>query len=275
MAAEAERPRRGWRNRLHTVVFEADTPAGWAFDVVLIVCILASVATVMLESVPSVRARHQATLDALEWVFTALFTAEYLLRLLAVRRPLGYATSFYGVIDLLAVLPTYLSLFLPGAESLITVRVLRLLRVFRIFKLAHHVGESHVLLAALRASRRKVSVFLLAVLTIVVVVGTLMYLVEGEENGFTSIPLSIYWAIVTMTTVGFGDIVPRSPLGQFLASALMITGYAIIAIPTGIVTAELAAARKDLTRQACPACSAEGHDPDARFCKYCAAPLHE
>jgi voltage-gated potassium channel len=270
-----ERPRRGWQNRLHTVIFEADTPAGWAFDVALIVCILASVATVMLESVPSVRVRHQAALDALEWGFTVLFTAEYVLRLLAVRRPLGYATSFYGVIDLLAILPTYLSLFIPRAESLITVRVLRLLRVFRIFKLTHHVGESHVLLGALRASRRKVSVFLVAVLTIVVVVGTLMYLIEGEKHGFTSIPISIYWAIVTITTVGFGDIVPRTPLGQFLAATLMITGYAIIAIPTGIFAAELSAARKDLTRQACPACSAQGHDPDARFCKYCAAPLHE
>jgi voltage-gated potassium channel len=271
----ADRPRRGWQNQLHTVVFEADTLAGWAFDVALIGCILASVATVMLESVPSVRARHQATLDALEWGFTVLFTAEYFLRLLAVRRPLGYAMSFYGVIDLLAILPTYLSLFIPGAESLLTVRVLRLLRVFRIFKLTHHVGESHVLLAALRASRRKVSVFLVAVLTIVVVVGTLMYLIEGEKHGFTSIPLSIYWAIVTITTVGFGDIVPRTPLGQFLAATLMITGYAIIAIPTGIFAAELSAARKELTRQACPACSAQGHDLDARFCKYCAAQLHE
>jgi len=276
MANEEEGPRRGWRHRLHTVVFEADTFAGWAFDVALIVCILASVATVMLESVPSVRAQHRATLDAVEWGFTFLFTAEYVIRLLAVRRPLSYATSFYGVIDLLAVLPTYLSLFLPGAESMVTVRVLRLLRVFRIFKLTHHVGEGHVLLAALRGSRRKVSVFLVAILTIVVVVGTLMYLVEGEKNGFTSIPISIYWAIVTVTTVGFGDIVPRTPLGQFVAASLMITGYAIIAIPTGIFTAELtAAARKELTRQACPACSVQGHDHDARFCKYCAAPLNE
>jgi voltage-gated potassium channel len=276
MAAEADRPRRGWQNRLHTVIFEADTPAGRAFDVALLVCILASVATVTLESVPSVRARYRPTLDALEWGFTALFTAEYLLRLLAVRRPLGYATSFYGVIDLLAVLPTYLSLFIPGAETLIAVRVLRLLRVFRIFKMTHHVGEGQVLLAALRASRRKVSVFLMAVLTIVVVVGTLMYVIEGEENGFTSIPRSVYWAIVTITTVGYGDIAPKTPLGQLLSSALMITGYAIIAIPTGIFTAEMAAvARKDLTRQACPACSAEGHGPDARFCKYCGAALHE
>jgi voltage-gated potassium channel len=276
MAVESERPRRGWRNRLHTVIFEADTPAGRAFDVVLIVCILASVATVMLESVASVRARYRATLDALEWGFTALFTVEYLLRLLAVRRPLRYATSFYGLIDLLAVLPTYLSLFVPGAESLIAVRVLRLLRVFRVFKMTHYVGEGQVLLTALRASRRKVGVFLLAVLTIVVVAGTLMYVVEGEENGYTNIPRSVYWAIVTVTTVGFGDIVPRTPVGQFLASVLMITGYAIIAIPTGIFSAEMAAAsRKELTRQACPACGAQGHDPDARFCKYCAAPLHE
>jgi voltage-gated potassium channel len=276
MATEANRPRRGWQNRLHTVIFEADTPAGRAFDVALILCILASVAAVMLESVPSVRARHGATLDALEWAFTGLFTAEYVLRLLAVRRPLGYATSFYGVIDLLAVLPNYLSLFVPGAESLIAVRMLRLLRVFRILKLTQHVGEGHVLLAALRASRRKVSVFLLAVLTIAVVAGTLMYVIEGEENGYTSIPRSVYWAVVTITTVGYGDIAPKTPLGQLLSSALMITGYAIIAIPTGIFSAELAAAsRKDLTRQACPACSAEGHDPDARFCKYCGAALHE
>lgn len=270
-----ERPQRGWQNRLHTVIFEADTTAGWAFDVALLVCILASVAVVMLESVPSIRAHHQATFDALEWGFTILFTVEYILRLLAVRRPLGYATSFYGIIDLLAVLPTYLSLFLPGAESLIAIRVLRLLRVFRIFKLTHHVSESHVLLAALHSSRRKVSVFLVAVLTIVIVVGTLMYLIEGEENGFTSIPLSVYWAIVTITTVGFGDVVPKTPLGQFLSATLMITGYAIIAIPTGIFAAELSAARKDVTRQACPACSAQGHDQDARYCKYCATPLHE
>jgi voltage-gated potassium channel len=276
MAAEADHPRRGWQNQLHTVVFEADTLAGRAFDVALIFCILASVAAVMLESVPSVRARHRPTLDALEWGFTALFTAEYVSRLLAVRRPLGYATSFYGVIDLLAVLPSYLSLFIPGAESLIAVRVLRLLRVFRIFKMTQHVGESHALLAALRASRRKVSVFLLAVLTIAVVTGTLMYVIEGEDNGYTSIPRSVYWAIVTITTVGYGDIAPKTPLGQLLSSALMITGYAIIAIPTGIFTAEMAAvSRKDLTRQACPACSAEGHDPDARFCKYCGAALHE
>jgi voltage-gated potassium channel len=275
MAENVDRPRRGWQNRLHTVVFEADTFAGWAFDVALIICILASVATVMLESVPAVRARHQVALDAWEWGFTILFTVEYLLRLLAVRRPLSYVTSFYGVIDLLAILPTYLSLLFPGVESLVTIRVLRLLRVFRIFKLTHYVGESQVLLTALRSSRRKVSVFLVTVLTIVIVVGTLMYLIEGEKNGFTSIPISIYWAVVTITTVGFGDVVPKTPLGQFLSSTLMITGYAIIAIPTGIFTAELSSARKDLTRQACPACSAQGHDLDARFCKFCAAQLHE
>jgi voltage-gated potassium channel len=209
-----------------------------------------------------------------EWVFTILFTVEYFLRLVSVRRPLAYATSFFGVVDLLAVAPTFLSLFVPGSQYLLVIRVLRLLRVFRIFKLAEHLSEADVLVRALRASRRKISVFLLAVLTLVVIIGSLLYVIEGEQNGFTSIPISIYWAVVTLTTVGYGDISPQTPLGQTLAAAVMIIGYGIIAVPTGIVTAELTqSARRTVSTQACPSCAAEGHDADAVYCKYCAARL--
>jgi voltage-gated potassium channel len=268
-----ERPADAWRARLHEVIFEADTPAGRAFDVALLVAILLSVAVVLLESVAAVRARHGPSLRLLEWTFTGLFTVEYVLRLLAVRRPLAYVGSFFGVVDLLAVLPSYLSLLVPGAQSLLAIRTLRLLRIFRVFKLARYVGEANVLLTALRASRPKIIVFLWAVLTIVVIVGAFMYLIEGPANGFTSIPRSVYWAIVTMTTVGYGDIAPRTPIGQMIASALMITGYAVIAIPTGIVSVELASATRKVSTQACPACGTGGHDPDARHCKRCGAAL--
>ncbi|HKR12562.1 MAG TPA: ion transporter [Pyrinomonadaceae bacterium] len=270
-----EGPSTGRRARLHEIIFEADTRAGRVFDIVLIWLILLSVATVMLESVGRVRARYGDLLYGLEWLFTFLFTVEYVLRLLSVRRPLRYATSFFGIVDLLAIIPTYLSIFVPGSQYLLVIRILRLLRVFRLLKLSEYVAEGDTLRLALRASRRKISVFISAVVLLVVIIGALMYVVEGEEHGFTSIPTSIYWAIVTLTTVGYGDLSPRTPLGQILASVVMIIGYGIIAVPTGIVTVELAQAARErrITRQSCPSCGAEGHDPDALWCKYCGAKL--
>jgi voltage-gated potassium channel len=258
------------RSRLHEIIFEADTPAGKAFDVALLVFIILSVVAVMLESTSTIAARYGPWLRTFEWVVTILFTIEYLLRLYSVGNPLRYARSFFGIVDLLAILPTYLSIFIPGAQTLLVIRALRLLRVFRVLKLAQFVGEASELRAALRASARKIIVFLGAVLTIVVIVGSMMYLIEGEANGFTSIPVSIYWAIVTMTTVGYGDIAPQTALGKILASAIMIMGYGIIAVPTGIVSVELAGVtRKKISTQACPQCGAEGHDADAVHCKYC------
>ncbi len=262
------------RERIHEIIFEADTPAGKGFDVALLVLIVLSVVAVMLESVASVRNEIRFWLRAFEWVVTILFTIEYVLRLACVGKPWRYARSFFGVVDLLAILPTYLSVVLPGAQSLLVIRALRLLRVFRVLKLVQFVGEARELTAALRASARKIIVFLGAVLTIVVIVGSLMYLIEGEDNGFTSIPVSIYWAIVTMTTVGYGDLAPQTALGKILASAIMIMGYGIIAVPTGIVSVELAGVvSKRVTTQACPDCGAGGHDHDATNCKYCGATL--
>jgi voltage-gated potassium channel len=256
------------------VIFEADTPLGKAFDVLLIVSILASVTAVMLDSVVSVRAQHGSLLYGIEWFFTLLFSVEYGLRLLSVGRPLKYATSFYGVVDLLAIVPTYLSLLLPGGQYLLAIRILRILRIFRILKLVTYLSEARLLMQALRASGRKIAVFLYTVLTLVVIFGALMYVIEGEANGFTSIPRSIYWSIVTLTTVGYGDISPQTNLGQMLASVVMIFGYAIIAVPTGIVTVEMSQAfGRKVSTQACPECSAEGHDSDARHCKYCGAML--
>jgi voltage-gated potassium channel len=268
------RDRRGWREAVHEVIFEADTPAGKTFDVALIVCIATSVILVMLESVNSVREAYGGILYAAEWCFTVLFTIEYILRLSCIGRPLSYATSFFGIVDLLAILPTYLDLVLPGSHYLLVIRVLRVLRVFRVFKLVKYVRESNTLVRALRASRRKIVVFFSTVLTLVVVLGSLMYVVEGEEHGFTSIPRSIYWAIVTVTTVGYGDILPKTHVGQALAALAMILGYSIIAVPTGIVTVEMSQAfAKEVSTQSCPECSAEGHDSDAAHCKYCGAKL--
>lgn len=259
-----------WQKRLHEIIFEADTPGGKAFDLALLLSILLSVAAVVLESVQGIRAQYGTLLRATEWVFTILFTVEYILRLLCIGRPVRYALSFFGVVDLLALIPTYLSLVVVGSQSLIVIRALRLLRVFRVLKLVHFVGEARLLRTAIHASVRKITVFLLAVLTIMLIVGSLMYLVEGTESGFSSIPQGIYWAIVTMTTVGYGDIAPVTWTGKLLASLVMILGYGIIAVPTGIVTVELAGATKDsVSTQACPQCAAEGHDPDARFCKSC------
>jgi voltage-gated potassium channel len=269
----AVRPRARWRARLHEVIFEADTPAGRAFDVVLLVAILVSVAAVVLESVAGVRRRYGGALRAVEWALTIAFTVEYVLRLVAVDRPWRYARSFLGVVDLLAFLPTYLALVLPHAQSLMVVRAIRLLRVFRILKLSPFLIEAQQLAQALRASRRKITVFLGGVVTMVVIMGAVMYLVEGDAAGFTSIPVSMYWAVVTLTTVGYGDIAPRTPLGQLLASVLMILGYGVIAVPTGIVSVELAKATQSISRQACPGCGAEGHDADAIHCKYCGSRL--
>jgi voltage-gated potassium channel len=273
ISADRLATRSRWRARLHEVIFEADTPAGRAFDVCLLVAILVSVIAVMLESVTGIRREYGGVLRAVEWTLTIVFTIEYALRLVAVDRPWRYARSFFGLVDLLAVVPTYLALLLPAAQSLMVIRAIRLLRVFRILKLAHFLGEAQQLVQALRASRRKITVFLGGVVTSVVIMGALMYLVEGEEHGFTSIPTSMYWAVVTMTTVGYGDVAPKTPLGQFLAAALMILGYAIIAVPTGIVSVELAKTGRAVSRQACPACGAEGHDVDATHCKYCGAHL--
>ena len=273
-AAEARPPSGGFRGRLHEVIFEADTRAGRAFDIGLIGLIVLSVLAVMLESVGGVRRRYGAQLYAAEWAFTILFTVEYALRLMSVRRPLRYASSFFGVVDLLAIVPTYLSLLVHGSHYLLVIRILRLLRVFRVLKLAEHLTEADVLMRALRASRRKISVFLLTVLTLVVIIGTLLYVIEGEANGFTSIPVGIYWAVVTLTTVGYGDISPKTPVGQTLAALVMVVGYGIIAVPTGIVTVEIAqAARKPVSTQSCPDCSSQGHDVDAVYCKYCGAKL--
>lgn len=264
-----------WRSKLHEVIFEADTPAGKAFDVGLLVAIVASVLVVVLESVPSIRAEHGRLLWVVELIFTCLFTVEYLLRLISVRRPGRYARSFFGVVDLLALLPTYLSVLVPGAQTLLVVRALRLLRVFRILKLGEFLGEARMLILALKASVRKIVVFLGAVLVMVLIIGSLMYLVETPESGFTSIPQSMYWAIVTLTTVGYGDIAPQSVLGRILASLVMILGYGLIAVPTGIVTVELSQTGRPrlVSTQACPSCGAEGHDSDARHCKHCGAPL--
>ncbi len=262
------------KSRLHEIIFEADTPAGKLFDVLLILSIVASVVLVMLDSVSSIRQSYGDLLYLGEWVFTILFTIEYALRLYSVGRPLSYATSFFGVVDLLAILPTYLSIIFPGTQYFLVIRILRVLRVFRVLKLVQYVSEARVLMQAMRASGRKIIVFLFVVLTLVVIFGSLMYIIEDPQSGFTSIPQSIYWAIVTLTTVGYGDISPQTGLGQTLAALIMIIGYGIIAVPTGIVTVELSQSyKKSVSTQSCPQCSAEGHDPDAEFCKYCGSML--
>ncbi|MFH1741346.1 MAG: ion transporter [bacterium] len=265
---------RGWRLRTHNIIFEADTPAGRWFDVLLIVWIFISVFVVMLDSVASIKSAYGGLLNGIEWFCTVLFTIEYLLRLLCIGQPIKYATSYYGIVDLLAIVPTYLSLILPGSHYLIVIRILRVLRIFRVLKLAQYLGEANLLMSALRASRRKIVVFLFAVMSLVVIIGAIMYLVEGEENGFTSIPHSVYWAIVTLTTVGYGDISPQTGFGRAVACFVMILGYGIIAVPTGIVTAELTfASGRRLSTQVCPQCASEGHDADAVYCKNCGSKL--
>lgn len=261
------------RSRLREIIYEADTPAGKAFDIGLFWAIVVSVAAVMLESVPEIGARYAGPLRAVEWFFTLVFTVEYILRLITVLEPRRYALSFFGLVDLLAIAPTYLSLIIPATRFLLVIRVLRLLRIFRVLKLARYVYEGGLLAAALRASRIKILVFVYTVLMAVVVIGAIMYVVEGEANGFTSIPVSVYWAIVTMTTVGYGDIAPGTPLGKLLSAMVMIMGYGIIAVPTGIVSVELAQAAQDAGTRICPTCSREGHAPDAAYCKFCGHPL--
>lgn len=242
------------REKIYRIIFESDTPAGKAFDLALIFFILLSVALVMLDSVPNIHDRWGVWLLGAELLITTLFTFEYVLRLYSARRPLRYARSFFGIVDLLAIIPTYASLFAPGLHFLATVRVLRVLRIFRILNLVQFMGEGNNLWQALKRSRFKIVVFLTTVLTMVVFVGSLMYLIEGAENGYTSIPKSIYWAIVTMTTVGYGDIAPRTPLGQAVASLLMVVGYGIIAVPTGIVTSEMVRPKVPTAGEACPCC---------------------
>jgi voltage-gated potassium channel len=267
----------GWRRRWFDTIYRHDTPRARNFDLLLIVVIFASVLVIMCDSVPRIHIRHKDWMYPLEWAFTVLFTIEYALRLAVVRRPWRYALSTWGLIDLLSILPTYLSLFLPGSQSLLAVRILRMLRLFRILKLTHYVEEGGILIGALSRSRRKIFLFVCALLTIAVIFGALMYVVEGPEHGFVSIPTSMYWAIVTMATVGFGDIAPQTPLGRFITSLLILIGYGIIAVPTGIYTAELASSlRHDLDqhdRRGCPQCGLEGHERDASCCRRCGATL--
>lgn len=269
------KPSEGLRARLYTVIFEADTRAGRIFDLALIVAILASVAVVVLDSVQAVSSRHGDVLGALEWFFTLLFTAEYAARLYCVRRPLRYATSFFGAIDFLSVLPTYLAMLMPGAHVLLDVRILRLLRIFRILKLTSYVEEYGMLTRALLASRRKILIFLSVVMMVVLLLGTVMYVVEGPGNGFTSIPTSVYWAITAITTVGFGDIVPKTDIGRAISSIMMLLGWGILAVPTGIISSEMTMQSRlfRTTTRTCPECLSEGHDTDAKFCKDCGAPL--
>ena len=266
-----------WKLTMHEIIFEADTPSGKFFDVVLLWAILLSVLAVMLETVESISGQYHDALVVLEWVFTILFSIEYILRLLSVGKPLKYATSFMGIVDLLSTIPTYLSLIVAGPQYLLVIRTIRLLRVFRILKLGRYISEADVLRRALRNSFAKILVFLGGVIILVLILGTLMYLVEGPEHGFTSIPTSMYWTIVTITTVGYGDIAPATTLGQTIASITMLIGYGIIAVPTGIVTGELARSRikanKEISTQACPSCSREGHDANAKHCKFCGEEL--
>jgi voltage-gated potassium channel len=271
-----------WRQEVYRIIFEHDTPAGKGFDVLLIAAILLSVAAVMLESVAEIRMRHGQTLRTAEWLFTFVFTIEYGLRLATAISVKRYARSFYGVIDLLAVLPTYIGFVIPGGQAFAVIRILRVLRVFRVLKLTQFVGSERLLLQALRSSSYKIVVFLFAVLSSVVIIGSFMHFVEGADSGFSSIPRSVYWAIVTVTTVGYGDIAPQTPIGQMLAAFLMILGYGIIAVPTGIVTVEMASQRGGLLDLAagrgqperlCVSCASSGHDADAAHCKYCGAAL--
>jgi voltage-gated potassium channel len=261
--------------RLYEIIFESDTRAGKTYSILLLICILASVVVVSLESVSTLPVTFEHWLFALEWFFTIIFTVDYILRIYVAPKKRRYIFSFFGIIDLLSIVPTYLGLFYLGAQSLMVIRSIRLLRIFRIFKLSRYVGEGQKLSMALKSSRHKIIVFLVTILTCAIIAGTLMYLIEGPEHGFTNIPTSIYWAISTMTTVSYGDITPETGLGQTLASIIMILGYGIIAVPTGIVSAEMVSLKnKEITTQVCPHCMKEGHDHDAVFCKYCGGNLN-
>ncbi len=260
-----------WRSKLHEVIYETNTSAGKFFDVSLLVLIVASILVVMLDSIESLHMRHGDLFESLEWLFTFIFTVEYFLRLISIKRPLTYVFSFLGIIDLLAIIPSYLSIFFIGAQSLLVLRALRLMRIFRIFKLTHFLSEMQFLGVAIKGSLRKISIFMLMVLMLVVIMGSIMYLIEKGEHGFSSIPDSIYWAIVTITTVGYGDISPATPLGKFVASFIMLMGYGIIAVPTGIITTEMALAVRSRVQkhEVCQKCGMEGHDLDAKYCKNC------
>jgi voltage-gated potassium channel len=264
-----------WRERLHEVIYESNTTAGKVFDVSLLVLILASMLIVVLDSIAAWRKDYGHIFNILEWIFTIIFTIEFLLRLISLKNPWRYVFSFLGLIDILAIIPSYLSIFFAGAESLLVLRALRLLRIFRIFKLSHFISEMRFLGTAMRGSLRKISIFMMIVLMLVIILGSIMYLVESGQNGFSSIPESIYWAIVTITTVGYGDITPVTTMGKFVASLIMLIGYAIIAVPTGIVTTEmaLAARSKGQQHEVCPRCGKEGHDADASYCKQCGEKL--
>lgn len=265
-----------FRERLHEVIYEADTPMGRLFDIALFFCIITSVILVMLESVESIAVKYGTLFQTLEWIFTAIFTLEYILRLYCIDKPWKYVTSFYGIIDLLAILPGYLGLFIGSKSNyFMMIRAMRLLRIFRILKLTHYNHQGNIILKSLRKSKQKIFVFLFFVLIVVMIVGSLMYVIEGSVNeSYSNIPNSIYWAIVTLTTVGYGDITPITPLGRFLASTLMILGYVVIAVPTGIVSAELLNTSKSTNTQACRSCSRGGHEDDALYCKHCGVKLN-
>jgi voltage-gated potassium channel len=260
-----------FQGKLHEIIYESNTIAGKIFDVSLLILILSSILVVMLDSVEQWHLAYGRFFFIMEWIFTVIFTIEYMLRLISIKQPIKYVISFLGIIDLLAIIPSYLSIFIVGAQSLLVLRALRLLRVFRIFKLTHFLTEMQFLGVAIKGSLKKIYIFMFVVLMLVIILGSIMYLVENGENGFTSIPDCIYWAIVTITTVGYGDISPVTSLGKFVASIIMLMGYGIIAVPTGIVTTEmaLAARKKDQKNEVCPNCSKEGHDRDALYCNQC------
>lgn len=275
-----ENTRSSWRRKLHEIIYEADTPAGKLFDIVLLFVIILSIVLVMLESVKSLNAKYFEWFYLTEWVITIAFSVEYILRIVTVRRPRHYIFSFYGIVDLLSTIPTYLTLIFGGQNLFLAIRALRLLRVFRILKIARYIGESNKLVRALRDSRPKIMVFLFAVLVLCIIMGTVMHLVEGEQGGFDNIPISIYWCIVTLTTVGFGDIHPVTPAGQAIASLIMILGYGIIAVPTGIVSAEYSRETGKnvpvpLNSQVCPVCNEDKHMDGANYCHRCGSKLNE
>lgn len=264
-----------WKSTLHEIIYEADTKQGKIFDLILIIIIIISIVLVMLESVESINLKYHNLLNISEWVITILFTIEYFARIVCIKKPSTYVFSFYGIVDLLATIPKYVSIFFIGSHALIALRALRLLRVFRILKLTRYLGASKNLITALKASRIKIFVFLFSVIVLTIILGTVMYIVEGPVNGFTSIPKSMYWAIVTLTTVGYGDIAPHTPFGQFIASIVMILGYGIIAVPTGIVTSEMAKGEhSNSNTQHCSNCSADTHLDNAKFCQKCGEKLN-
>ena len=262
------------RRKIHEIIFEADTPLGKLFDLLLLVFILLSVVVVMLESVDAYIRSFGKYFEIAEWIFTILFSIEYVLRIIAVKKPFKYITSFYGIIDLLSLIPSYLGIVVGANQlsSIKTIRTIRLIRIFRILKLIRYVKEAAALKKAFIASKQRIIVFLFVVLSIVTLMGTIIYMIEDPKDGFTSIPRSIYWAIVTLTTVGYGDIAPHTPIGQFFASIIMILGYAIIAVPTGLISVELS--KMSLNTQSCPACAQDGHDDNALFCKTCGEELN-